>query len=227
MTSTLFKSLGAQQKETLMWRKDMRTIVDGLKHHMNLRSDTQAAEFLGITRQHLHISVMKDKLMPDRLIESCIKHDIDITRLVKDGRATKLSEIDYSDTDIPISVYKDGSVIPNAKRNLPKWFAEVVFRRKVGLNEVLGMIELETDEMEPKIKQDSVVYIDTASKTPVGGLFYLDVQGYGMMRRLLKATEQDKWFLTGHSDDSQRSEAITYGTDFTIIGKVQFMTTRI
>ena len=210
-----------------MWRKEMREIVDGIKEHMNLRSDTQAAEFLGISRQHLHISILNDKLMPDRLIETCIKNDIDITRLLKDGRATKLSDIDYSDTDCPLLRYKEGSVVPSSKRTIPKWFAEIVFKRKIGLDEVLGLLELETDEMEPKIKQDSIVYIDTLAKNPVGGLFYLDVKGYGMLRRLVKAHEENKWYLTGHADDSQRGEAITYGEEFKIIGKCQFMTTKI
>lgn len=210
-----------------MWRKQMREIVDGIKDHMNLRSDTQAAEFLGITRQHLHLSILKDKLMPDRLIESCIKNDIDITRLLKDGRATSLSHIDYSDTDVPINVYNEGSVMPNSKRDLPKWFCEIVFKRQIALDEVLAMVNLSTDELEPKIKQDSTVYIDTSAKEPIGGFFYLDVRGYGMLRRIVKAPEENKWFLTNFSDDGNKGEPITFVEDFKIIGRCQFMTTKI
>ena len=211
-----------------MWRKNMREIVDGVKAFANLRSDTQAAEYLGITRQHLHISIMKDKLMPDRLIETCIKNDIDITRLLRDGRATRLSEIDYSDTDVPLALYTEGSIIPKSKRNLPKWMAEIVFRRSIGLDEVLGMIELSTDEMEPKVKRDSIIYVDTLFKEPVGGLFYVDVGGYGVIRRLMKANEPEKWHLaTGTEDGSQRGEPIRYGEDFKIVGKCQYVTTRI
>jgi len=213
--------------ESNFWRKEMRVIVDGIKNHMNLRSDTQAAEFLGISRQHLHISILKNKLMPDRLIETCIKHDIDITRLLKDGRATKLSNIDYSDTDVPLKIYREGSIIPKSKRDIPKWFAERVFRREIGLDETLGLLELETDEMEPKIKEGSIIYIDTLARHPIGGFFYVNLNGYGVLRRLVKATMVDKWHLTGHFDDTQLGKAVTHGTEFNIIGKCQFVTTKI
>jgi len=210
-----------------VWRKDMRQIVDGIKEHMNHRSDTHAAEFLGISRQHLHISITNNKLMPERLLEVCLQNDIDITRLLRDGRVSKLSEIDYSGSDVPLMIYKEGQVDSRSSKNIPKWLAEKIFSRSVGLTEVLGMIELKTDEMEPRIKEKSIVYLDTSDTKPVGGYFYLNVRGYGMIRRLLKANEPDKWFLTKSSEDGFMGEPITYERDFEIIGRCQFMMTKI
>lgn len=204
----------------------MRQIIDGLKAHLNMRSDTQAAEFLGISRQHLHISVTNDKLMPERMLEVCINNDIDITRLLRDGRATKLSDVDYSDTDVPIAQYREGEVVPFSKRTLPKWFAEIVFRRKVALNEVLAMVQLETDEMEPKLMRDSIIYIDTKMKTPIGGLFYVEVSGYGMIRKLIKASEPEKWHLQ-MIDEPATGDGLKIGEEFSIIGRCQFSTARI
>jgi hypothetical protein len=205
----------------------MREIVDGVKSHMNLRSDTQAAEFLRVSRQHLHISITKDKLMPERMLEVCLNHDIDITRLLRDGRATKLSDMDYSDTEVPVGQFREGTIIPFRKRAIPKWFAEIVFRREIGLTEVLGMIELESEDLEPKIRRDSIIYIDTKLKDPVGGLFYCDVSGYGMIRRLVKASEQDKWYLLAEDEAAVKEAPLTFGEGFRIIGRCQFMTTRI
>jgi hypothetical protein len=211
------------------WRQNMREIVDALKSHMNLRSDTQAAEFLGISRQHLHISIIKNKLMPDRLIEACIKNDIDITRLLKDARATKLSDVDYSDTEVPLIVYKEGSASSNiiAKRSIPKWHAEKIFNRKVGLNEVLGMIEVTSDDLEPKVKEGSTVYVDRQNKEPTSGLHYVEMNGYGVVRKLVKAPNHDQWYLTSNADNTEHTHPLTHGTDFNVVGRCLTMTGRI
>ena len=205
----------------------MREIVDGIKVHMNYRSDAQAADFLGISRQHLHISITNNKLMPERMLEVCISNGIDITRLLRDGRATALSEVDYSDTEVPIAQYREGEISPFSKKSFPKWFAEIVFRRKIGLNEVLGMVQLDSDELEPKIQRDSVIYIDTMMTTPIGGMFYVEVDGYGTLRRLSKSSQADRWHLTAGEEYSMSGDGLLIHEEFNIIGRCQFTTTRM
>ena len=211
-----------------MWRKEMRHIVDAMKTHLNFKHDAQVADAVGLSRQHIHMAVKENRLVPDKFLQFCLSADIDISRLLKDGKAVLVSSIDQSDSNVNVSHYREGGITPFSKRSMPKWMADLSLRRDVDLNETIAMLTVETDEMEPKIKKDSIVYLDTIAKTPQGGYSYLNMNGYGIIRRLTKATGgKDLWHLRAEAEEGAYGEPLEFDRDFSIIGRVQFISHRI
>jgi len=142
----------------------MRQIVDALKERLNYKHDSQIADAVGLSRQHIHLAVREDRLVPDRFLQFCLKEDIDISRLLKDGKAIKTYDIDSSDSSIDLSTYLEGEVVPSGRRTIPKWFADLIFRRNVDLNETQALLVVESDEMEPKIQRDSILFLDRSRR---------------------------------------------------------------
>ena len=204
----------------------MRQIIDALKR-LGFKHDAQIADAVGLSRQHLHLAVRENRLVPDRFLQFCIKMDIDITRLLKEGKAITSNDVDNSDTSIDISEYEEGSVIPKGTRNIPKWFAEIVLNRKIETDESISYLRIESDEMEPKIPRGTVTFLDRDVEKPQGGHFYLNVRGYGVVRKIMKATEENKWYLLTNQSDMTENKPLDFGEDFLIIGRIQFASYRI
>ena len=209
-----------------MWRVSMQTITDALSAHYNFRTVAQLADFLELSRQHLHIANKQDRLVPDKLLKACIKREIDITRLLRDGKAVKISDVDYSNTDIELSHYEEGQVLPHSKKTIPKWMADIVFKRDVDINESLAMLVVTSDELEPKLPRDSLLFLDTKRQEPQGGHYYLNLNGYGVIRRMLKAKESNAWILKTKEEYEGWSPSVL-NEDFQIIGKILSMSTRV
>jgi len=205
----------------------MRQIVDALKERLNFKHDSQVADAVGLSRQHIHLAVREDRLVPDRFLQFCLKEDIDISRLLKDGKAIKTYDIDSSDSSIDLSTYLEGEVVPSGRRTIPKWFADLIFRRNVDLTETQALLVVESDEMEPKIQRDSILFLDRSSKTPQGGHFYLNLNGFGVIRRLMKANLENKWYLLTSDSERIYSDPLEFEKDFSIIGRIQFVSQRI
>jgi hypothetical protein len=207
-----------------LWRSSMRDIVTAIRDHFNYRHDSQVADFIGISRQHIHVAVRENRLVPDKLLEACIQHQIDISRLLRDGKAVNLSDVNYDESQLTVSIYEEGSVIPKRENALPKWYLEKMIGRSIDINERFAIVHVESDEMEPKITAGSTVFLDTSTKEPKSGLFYLEVNGYGFIRKLVKAREESDWFLSSTSSQ-QHQEPMGFPNDFSIIGKVRGVTT--
>lgn len=210
-----------------MWRREMRQIVDALKKRLDFRHDAQIADAVGLSRQHLHLAVRENRLVPDKLLQFCINKDIDITRLLRDGKAVTSNDIDNSDTSIDVSEYEEGSVIPNCTRNIPIWFAEIALNRKIETDESISYLRIESDEMEPKIPRGTIAFLDRSVAKPQGGHFYLNLRGYGVVRRIMKATDENKWYLLTSQSELTENKPLDFGGDFSIIGRIQFASCRI
>ena len=210
-----------------MWRKEMRQIVDALKNKLNFKHDSQIASAVGLSKQHMYLAVKEDRLNPDRILQFCLNYNIDITRLLRDGKAVSTADLEYSDSAIELSQYVEGSVVPTSKKTIPKWFADLIFRRNVNLNETQALLVVESDEMEPKIQRDSILFLDRSSTTPQGGHFYLNVNGYGVIRRLMKANHENKWYLLTSDSERIYNDPLEFEKDFSVIGRIQFVSQRI
>ena len=215
--------MAAAAVATAPWRCSMRDIVTAIKNHFNYLHDSQVADLLGISRQHIHVAVRENRLVPDKLLETCVQHEIDLSRLLRDGKAVKLSDVNYDDSQLTVSVYEEGSVIPKRENALPKWYLEGIIRRDVDINERFAIVHIETDELEPKIPQGSQVLLETGIKEPKGGHYYLQIGGYGLIRKLIKAQQEDEWLLLdGSSQHPQKP--LKFPDDFSIIGRVRSVT---
>lgn len=210
-----------------MWRKDMRQIVDALKTKLGFKHDSQIADAVGLSRQHMHLAVRENRLVPDRFLQFCLQKNIDISMLLESGKAISTNDIDYSESSIEVSEYEEGNVIPSSKKNMPKWFAEKILDRKIDLNESISCLTVESDEMEPKIPRGTILFLDKKTEKPVGGIFYLNVNGYGVVRKLMKATEENKWYLLTSQSEVNQNKPLDFGEDFSIIGRIQFASYRI
>ena len=51
----------------------MRQIVDALKTKLGFKHDSQIADAVGLSRQHMHLAVRENRLVPDRFLQFCIK----------------------------------------------------------------------------------------------------------------------------------------------------------
>ena len=205
----------------------MDQIVSAIKNHYEFRNGAQVAEFLGISRQHLYIAIKNDRLIADRLLPVAIDNNIDLTRLLRDGIAADMKDTDYSESELTVQIYKEGETEPYTKRNIQKWIADFLYRRDVHIYENLAALIVESEEMEPKVRRDSMVFIDTSEQEPRGGIYYLEVNGFGLVRKLVKANENQKWYLLTTQEEGINKEPLTFKKDFSVIGRIQQATIRI
>ena len=205
----------------------MDEIISAIKSHYEFRNGAQVAEFLGISRQHLYISIKNDRLIADRLLPVAIDANIDLTRLIRDGVAVDMKDADYSESELTVSFYREGEVLPYTKRNIQKWLADFLYRREIQIYENLAALVVESEEMEPRLQRDSMVFIDTNDKKPKGGIYYLEVNGFGLVRKVVKANETNKWYLLTNQEDGINREPLQFEKDFSIIGRIQQSTNRI
>ena len=210
---------------TASWRSTMRDVVTAIKVHFNFRHDSQVADLIGISRQHIHVAVRENRLIPDKLLESCIVNDIDVTRLLRDAKAVKVSDVDYSESQIKISHFREGEVLLHRENWMQKWYVEKLIGRTVEINESFQIVSIETDEMEPRIHRDSLVVLDPSEKEPKGGIFYLEVDGYGVLRRLVKGNGINHWQLLAGSQ--VEAESVEFNKDFRVIGKAKCVTSKL
>lgn len=212
-----------------MWRVTMAQITESMMNHFNFKTIAQLAELMHISRQHLHIANKSDRLIPDKLLQTCLTHEIDITRLLRDGKSVKVSDVDYSESTIEVLLYKEGQVMPYAKKNLQKWIAELMIKRDLDVNESGAMLNILSDEIEPKIAEGSTVFMDTNLIDPQSGLFYINLNGYGVVRQLMKAREKECWHLLSNfkrnNIDPPMAEPLEFEKDFIILGKIQSVLT--
>lgn len=205
----------------------MRQIVDALKTKLGFKHDSQIADAVGLSRQHMHLAVRENRLVPDRFLQFCLQKNIDISMLLESGKAISTNDIDYSESSIEVSEYEEGNVIPTSEKNMPKWFAEKILDRKIDLNESISCLTVESDEMEPKIPRGTILFLDKKIEIPRGGIFYLNVNGYGVVRKLMKATEENKWYLLTNQTEVNQNKPLDFRKDFSIIGRIQFASYRI
>ena len=203
-----------------MWRKTMKEISEALKAHLKFRHDAQLADFLQTTRQHIYVAIKEDRFLSDKVIKKCIENDIDLTRLIRDAKAVSTSQIDYSEAEIQVSEFEEGDVFPIRKRGLQKWIAEFFFQRTIDLNETLSSVKVLSNELSDTIKKGNYAFVDSSLTKPQAGNYYINLNGYGMFRKIMKAPEKDQWFLLADGEEPADRNKFSIQNDFEIIGKV-------
>lgn len=210
-----------------MWRKSMRDISDALKKKMNFRHDAQLADFLSTTRQHLYVATREDRFLQDRIVQKAIENDIDLTRLIRDAVAVPTSDNDYSEAEITLSEYEEGDILPLRKRGIQKWMADFILKTSIDINSTISMVKIISDEMSNSLPRGSYCFIDSDQTKPHAGKFYLDVNGYGMLRTIMKAPEPDMWYLLAQGKEPSEKNCFTFNDQFKVIGKCIGLVSRL